>query len=74
MTFEAGLTASLYSLYFQGRPQDELHFSEKWFHGKLVAGRIGAEHLLKEYESLGDGAFLVRESETFVGDFSLSFL
>ncbi|KAL5020958.1 hypothetical protein ScPMuIL_000113 [Solemya velum] len=58
----------------EGRPQDELHFSEKWFHGKLVGGRHGAEHLLTEYGSLGDGTFLVRESETFVGDFSLSFL
>ncbi|XP_060063123.1 1-phosphatidylinositol 4,5-bisphosphate phosphodiesterase gamma-1-like [Ylistrum balloti] len=57
----------------EDRPQDELHFSERWFHGKLEGGRNKAVELLREYASLGDGAFLVRESETFVGDFSLSF-
>uniref|UniRef100_A0A8C5RTT0 Phosphoinositide phospholipase C n=1 Tax=Laticauda laticaudata TaxID=8630 RepID=A0A8C5RTT0_LATLA len=57
----------------------ELHFSEKWFHGKLGGGRDGrqiAERLLHEYctETGGkDGTFLVRESETFVGDYTLSF-
>ncbi|KAJ9579947.1 hypothetical protein L9F63_004420, partial [Diploptera punctata] len=54
-------------------PNDELHFGEKWFHGKLVGGRKEAESLLTAYSSLGDGTFLVRESETFVGDYSLSF-
>uniref|UniRef100_A0A670I8N7 1-phosphatidylinositol 4,5-bisphosphate phosphodiesterase gamma n=1 Tax=Podarcis muralis TaxID=64176 RepID=A0A670I8N7_PODMU len=59
--------------------QKELHFSEKWFHGKLGGGRDGrqiAEKLLHEYctETGGkDGTFLVRESETFVGDYTLSF-
>ncbi|CAI5778868.1 1-phosphatidylinositol 4,5-bisphosphate phosphodiesterase gamma-1-like isoform X1 [Podarcis lilfordi] len=58
---------------------NELHFSEKWFHGKLGGGRDGrqiAEKLLHEYctETGGkDGTFLVRESETFVGDYTLSF-
>ena len=52
---------------------DELHYSEKWFHGKLPGGRTRAEELLKEYSHLGDGTFLVRDSDTFVGDFSLSF-
>ncbi|XP_058034768.1 1-phosphatidylinositol 4,5-bisphosphate phosphodiesterase gamma-1-like isoform X5 [Ahaetulla prasina] len=58
---------------------NELHFSEKWFHGKLGGGRDGrqiAERLLHEYctETGGkDGTFLVRESETFVGDYTLSF-
>ncbi|KAF7237177.1 1-phosphatidylinositol 4,5-bisphosphate phosphodiesterase gamma-1 [Varanus komodoensis] len=57
----------------------ELHFSEKWFHGKLGGGRDGrqiAEKLLHDYctETGGkDGTFLVRESETFVGDYTLSF-
>uniref|UniRef100_A0A8C0BME4 1-phosphatidylinositol 4,5-bisphosphate phosphodiesterase gamma n=1 Tax=Buteo japonicus TaxID=224669 RepID=A0A8C0BME4_9AVES len=51
----------------------------KWFHGKLGGGRDGrqiAEKLLHEYctETGGkDGTFLVRESETFVGDYTLSF-
>lgn len=57
----------------EGVPNDELHFSEEWFHGKLCGGRARAADLLKEYSYLGDGTFLVRESETFVGDFSLSF-
>lgn len=61
------------SVTSEDRPQDELHFSERWFHGKLEGGRNKAVELLREYASLGDGAFLVRESETFVGDFSLSF-
>ena len=52
---------------------DELHYSEKWFHGKLEGGRKRADDLLREYSSLGDGTFLVRDSDTFVGDFSLSF-
>lgn len=54
-------------------PNDELHFSENWFHGKLVRGRAEAEDLLHQHSHLGDGTFLVRESETFVGDYSLSF-
>ena len=60
-------------LLLQGVPNDELHFGEKWFHGKLAGGRKEAESLLTAYSSLGDGTFLVRESETFVGDYSLSF-
>jgi hypothetical protein len=33
-----------------------------------------AEELLRQNASLGDGTFLVRPSETFVGAYSLSFL
>lgn len=44
----------------------------RWFHGKLPDGRKAAEMLLKQFNR-GDGSFLVRESTTFVGDFSLSF-
>uniref|UniRef100_A0A4W3JJ88 1-phosphatidylinositol 4,5-bisphosphate phosphodiesterase gamma n=1 Tax=Callorhinchus milii TaxID=7868 RepID=A0A4W3JJ88_CALMI len=57
----------------------ELHVTEKWFHGKLGAGRDGrqiAERLLTEYcieTGAPNGSFLVRESETFVGDYTLSF-
>ncbi|PNF30464.1 1-phosphatidylinositol 4,5-bisphosphate phosphodiesterase gamma-1 [Cryptotermes secundus] len=57
----------------EGVPNDELHFSEKWFHGKLPGGRAEAENLLRAYSTLGDGTFLVRDSETFVGDYTLSF-
>ncbi|XP_026687233.1 1-phosphatidylinositol 4,5-bisphosphate phosphodiesterase gamma-1 [Diaphorina citri] len=59
--------------YLQGVPNDELHFGEKWFHGRLSGGRAEAEDLLRRYSHLGDGTFLVRESETFIGDYSLSF-
>lgn len=52
---------------------DELHFGENWFHGKLSGGREEAESLLRQYAHLGDGTFLVRESVTFVGDYCLSF-
>lgn len=52
---------------------DELHFGENWFHGKLSGGREEAENLLRQYAHLGDGTFLVRESVTFVGDYCLSF-
>ncbi|XP_031560507.1 1-phosphatidylinositol 4,5-bisphosphate phosphodiesterase gamma-1-like isoform X2 [Actinia tenebrosa] len=52
--------------------KDELHYGEKWFHGKLPDGRKKAEQYLNQFNR-GDGSFLVRESTTFVGDFSLSF-
>jgi len=52
---------------------EEMHVSEKWFHGKLVGGREAAERVLEKYAHLGDGTFLVRKSDAFVGDFSLSF-
>ncbi|XP_043937724.1 1-phosphatidylinositol 4,5-bisphosphate phosphodiesterase gamma-2 isoform X2 [Protopterus annectens] len=54
----------------------DLHFSEKWFHGKMPEGRQMAERLLQEYcaEYGGkDGTFLVRESDTFFRDYTLSF-
>lgn len=54
-------------------PQDELHFGECWFHGKLAGNRQEAEDLLHAHAHLGDGTFLVRESVTFVGDYCLSF-
>lgn len=54
-------------------PQDELHFGECWFHGKLAGNRREAEQLLHAHSYLGDGTFLVRESVTFVGDYCLSF-
>ncbi|XP_018333855.1 1-phosphatidylinositol 4,5-bisphosphate phosphodiesterase gamma-1 [Agrilus planipennis] len=54
-------------------PNEELHFAEKWFHGRLPKGREEAEHLLKTYSHLGDGTFLVRASVTFVGEYCLSF-
>jgi phosphatidylinositol phospholipase C gamma-1 len=55
----------------EGSPR-EMHYNEKWFHGKLAGGRQTAERLLKEFSG-PDGSFLVRESDTFMGDYSLSF-
>ncbi|KAG7210373.1 hypothetical protein KM043_011907 [Ampulex compressa] len=56
-----------------GVPNNELHFEEKWFHGKLARGREEAEELLRRYSHLGDGTFLVRQCVTFIGDYCLSF-
>ncbi|EPY81768.1 1-phosphatidylinositol-4,5-bisphosphate phosphodiesterase gamma-2 [Camelus ferus] len=56
-------------------PPTELHFGEKWFH-KKVEKRTSAEKLLQEYcAEMGgkDGTFLVRESETYPNDYTLSF-
>ncbi|XP_071403455.1 1-phosphatidylinositol 4,5-bisphosphate phosphodiesterase gamma-2 [Centroberyx affinis] len=58
------------------RKYPELHCSAPWFHGRMKEGRQMAERLLQEFcaESGGrDGTFLVRESDTFVTDFTLSF-
>eukprot|EP00051_Salpingoeca_urceolata_P001921 m.45184 g.45184 ORF g.45184 m.45184 type:complete len:1344 (+) comp11763_c0_seq1:246-4277(+) len=52
--------------------ENELHYGEAWFHAKLKGGRVAAEQLLKQYRG-EEGSFLVRESDTFPGEFSLSF-
>lgn len=60
----------------KGMRPTELHYAEPWFHGRMSEGRQTAERLLQEFcaESGGrDGTFLVRESDTFVTDFTLSF-
>eukprot|EP00095_Tigriopus_kingsejongensis_P002053 maker-scaffold254_size236139-snap-gene-1.12 protein:Tk02053 transcript:maker-scaffold254_size236139-snap-gene-1.12-mRNA-1 annotation:"1-phosphatidylinositol -bisphosphate phosphodiesterase gamma-1" len=57
-----------------GGDQSELHFSEAWFHGNLEKGRETAEKMLLENAHMGDGTFIVRKSQTFIGDYSLSFL
>ncbi|KAG7468451.1 hypothetical protein MATL_G00143060 [Megalops atlanticus] len=60
----------------KGMRPSELHYREPWFHGRMSEGRQTAERLLQEFcaESGGrDGTFLVRESDTFVTDFTLSF-
>uniref|UniRef100_A0A667XGL4 1-phosphatidylinositol 4,5-bisphosphate phosphodiesterase gamma n=1 Tax=Myripristis murdjan TaxID=586833 RepID=A0A667XGL4_9TELE len=57
-------------------PKKDLHCSEPWFHGRMKEGRQMAERLLQEFcaDSGGrDGTFLVRESDTYVTDFTLSF-
>ena len=44
----------------------------RWFHGKLKSGRKDAEQLLTSYAG-PDGSFLMRESSSYPGDYSLSF-
>ncbi|CAG2109981.1 unnamed protein product, partial [Medioppia subpectinata] len=53
----------------------EMHFGETWFHGKVK--RAEAELLLNRYlcgDNSSDGTFLVRNSESNSGEFSLSFI
>uniref|UniRef100_A0A8C4WTE8 Phosphoinositide phospholipase C n=1 Tax=Eptatretus burgeri TaxID=7764 RepID=A0A8C4WTE8_EPTBU len=61
----------------EGRCSGELHSNERWFHGRLAAGRRAADQLLMDAcagdPTRRDGTFLVRESGTFVGDYTLSF-
>jgi len=56
---------------FGVRPE-EMHVTEEWFHGKI--DKDIAKQRLLEQKSKGNGVFLVRESATFIGDYSLSFL
>ncbi|KAM4614356.1 1-phosphatidylinositol 4,5-bisphosphate phosphodiesterase gamma-2 isoform 1-T2 [Discoglossus pictus] len=54
----------------------DLHLQEKWFHGRMPEGRVMAERLLQEYcAEMGgkDGTFLVRESGSYIDDYTLSF-
>eukprot|EP00054_Salpingoeca_dolichothecata_P031739 m.264485 g.264485 ORF g.264485 m.264485 type:complete len:1303 (-) comp27854_c0_seq1:245-4153(-) len=56
----------------QAKREEEMHFGEPWFHGALKRGRTAAEQLLKDYNG-PEGSFLVRESESSPGEYSLSF-
>ena len=51
---------------------EELHYSQKWFHGKVPGGRTGAEERVRNFGV--EGGFLVRESDTIPGVFVLCFL
>ncbi|KAM9376371.1 1-phosphatidylinositol 4,5-bisphosphate phosphodiesterase gamma-2 [Pholidichthys leucotaenia] len=58
------------------RKYQDLHLSEPWFHGRMEEGRHMAERLIYDYcaeTGASDGAFLVRQSDTYVTDFTLSF-
>ncbi|KAK5609246.1 hypothetical protein CRENBAI_014102 [Crenichthys baileyi] len=58
------------------RKYQELHCVEPWFHGRMKEGRLMAERLIHDYcaETGGqDGTFLVRQSDRYVHDFTLSF-
>lgn len=65
----------MYVCLLSSQCQDQ-HFTEPWFHGRMNEGRLMAERLIQDFcaESGGrDGTFLVRESDRFVKDFTLSF-
>jgi phosphatidylinositol phospholipase C gamma-1 len=51
----------------------ELHFKEPWFHGKLKDGRLLSEKLLMDL-GCPEGSFLVRESDSFPGEYTLMFV
>ena len=53
--------------------KDEPHYREPWFHGRLVGGRVAAEEVLKKHLDQ-DGTFLVRSSDSFKEEYSLSFV
>uniref|UniRef100_A0A3Q1CL58 Phosphoinositide phospholipase C n=1 Tax=Amphiprion ocellaris TaxID=80972 RepID=A0A3Q1CL58_AMPOC len=58
------------------RKYQDLHCSEPWFHGRMKEGRLMAERLIHDScaETGGrDGTFLVRQSDTYVTDCTLSF-
>lgn len=58
------------------RKFQDLHCSEPWFHGRIKEGRMKAEQLIHDYcaETGGqDGTFLVRQSDRYITDFTLSF-
>ncbi|KAI2805487.1 hypothetical protein RDWZM_008746 [Blomia tropicalis] len=56
---------------------EELHFDEPWFHGHITGnglkGRKEAERRIEAHVGKIDGCFLVRDSDSFIGDYSLSF-
>ena len=55
-----------------GLPESLPLSSYAWFHGSLT--REQAEELLASHAFLGEHVFLVRESVSFSGDYSISFL
>ncbi|TMS35823.1 hypothetical protein L596_003136 [Steinernema carpocapsae] len=57
---------------FDIRPE-EMHVTEEWFHGKTDSNKA-KERLLTSCPEKENGTFLVRESSTFIGDYSLSFI
>lgn len=74
-SFEQKQILFMYVCLLSSQYQDQ-HFTEPWFHGRMNEGRLMAEHLIQDFcaESGGrDGTFLVRESDRFVKDFTLSF-
>jgi phosphatidylinositol phospholipase C gamma-1 len=82
---KAALDEEMKGLELAPGKETELHYAEPWFHGALMDGtespngraiaeRRMYEHMkeLEDGES-PDGMFMVRESTTYAGEFSLSF-
>ncbi|EYC28492.1 hypothetical protein Y032_0007g3253 [Ancylostoma ceylanicum] len=56
---------------FGVRPEEQ-HITEEWFHGHC--GRDEARNRILEHKDKGNGLFMVRDSNLFLGDFSLTIL
>ena len=56
-----------------GLPSDKLHYTEEWYHGDITKKEDAKQRLLQN-ASEGADLFLVRKSETYPGNFALSFL
>ncbi|EGT51746.1 hypothetical protein CAEBREN_05222 [Caenorhabditis brenneri] len=56
---------------FGVRPE-EMHVTEEWFHGRCE--RDEAKKRILEHKEKGNGLFMIRDSNLFIGDFSLSIL
>lgn len=71
-TIKKSSSASFYPMMAPNY-SNELHYDETWFHGRIPGGRSQAESLIRNCSRKVDGLFLVRDSLTFVGDYSISF-
>ncbi|CAD6198775.1 unnamed protein product [Caenorhabditis auriculariae] len=56
---------------FGVRPE-EMHVTEEWFHGRCE--RDDAKRRLLEHKSKGNGLYMIRDSNLFIGDYSLSIM
>lgn len=55
-------------------PREPRRDTIKWFHGTPINNRSQAETILSQQADLGDGTFLIRGSDTFTTNYTLSFL
>jgi hypothetical protein len=66
---QSSLPVSLQDVDDEERPKTEmeLHYSEPWFHGRLVGDRATAEHALKDFRNV-EGKRLVKDCCRLCGD------
>lgn len=69
---EKGLESDRRTLMQRDVGDEDRYEGEVWYHGKIK--REEAEKVLLEHQRLGNGTFLIRKSDTYKGEFSLSFL